>query len=320
MAETPGASPSATLDLPPAVPAPTGQRQVVVAAPARLLRRGRPRRRHRGEGARRLRRPGLRPQADRAQPARRRGPRGPRGAIFVEELDEVPPGSTVVFTAHGVSPGGQGRGGRARPADHRRDLPAGHQGAPRGASASPARTARSCSSATPATRRSRARWARRPSAPPWSSRPADVDDLEVERPSQARLAQPDHAERRRDARDGRAAAEKFPLLLDPPSDDICYATTNRQAAVKQIAAHSDLVIVVGSANSSNSVRLVEVALEAGAKAVVPRRQRHRGRPRLARGRRPRSASPAAPRCPTTSSRACSSCWSSRATRPPARSG
>jgi 4-hydroxy-3-methylbut-2-enyl diphosphate reductase len=60
--------------------------------------------------------------------------------------------------------------------------------------------------------------------------------------------------------------ERFPLLLDPPSDDICYATSNRQAAVKQIAAHSDLVIVVGSANSSNSVRLVEVALEAGARA------------------------------------------------------
>ena len=64
----------------------------------------------------------------------------------------------------------------------------------------------------------------------------------------------------------RRLREKFPLLQDPPSDDICYATQNRQLAVKQIAQHSDLVIVVGSANSSNSVRLVEVALEAGAKA------------------------------------------------------
>ena len=61
--------------------------------------------------------------------------------------------------------------------------------------------------------------------------------------------------------------EKFPLLINPPSDDICYATQNRQLAVKQIAAHSDLVVVVGSANSSNSVRLVEVALEAGALAA-----------------------------------------------------
>ena len=61
-----------------------------------------------------------------------------------------------------------------------------------------------------------------------------------------------------------ALRERFPLLIDPPSDDICYATQNRQAAVKQIAKESDLVIVVGSTNSSNSVRLVEVALDAGA--------------------------------------------------------
>ena len=60
--------------------------------------------------------------------------------------------------------------------------------------------------------------------------------------------------------------EKFPKLQDPPSDDICYATQNRQVAVKAMAPECDLVIVVGSRNSSNSVRLVEVALGAGAKA------------------------------------------------------
>ncbi|MFI6429761.1 4-hydroxy-3-methylbut-2-enyl diphosphate reductase [Rhodococcus oryzae] len=60
--------------------------------------------------------------------------------------------------------------------------------------------------------------------------------------------------------------EKFPLLQDPPSDDICYATQNRQVAVKAMAPECDLVIVVGSRNSSNSVRLVEVALGAGARA------------------------------------------------------
>ena len=60
--------------------------------------------------------------------------------------------------------------------------------------------------------------------------------------------------------------ERFPQLQDPPSDDICYATQNRQAAVKNIAPQCDVVIVVGSQNSSNSKRLVEVALEAGAKA------------------------------------------------------
>jgi 4-hydroxy-3-methylbut-2-enyl diphosphate reductase len=59
--------------------------------------------------------------------------------------------------------------------------------------------------------------------------------------------------------------ERFPEISDPPSDDICYATQNRQEAIKEISPKSDLVIVVGSQNSSNSVRLAEVALEYGAK-------------------------------------------------------
>ncbi|MBQ1101101.1 4-hydroxy-3-methylbut-2-enyl diphosphate reductase [Streptomyces sp. b94] len=61
--------------------------------------------------------------------------------------------------------------------------------------------------------------------------------------------------------------DRFPNLVSPPSDDICYATQNRQAAVKQLGADADLVLAVGSANSSNSVRLVEVALDAGARAA-----------------------------------------------------
>jgi 4-hydroxy-3-methylbut-2-enyl diphosphate reductase len=65
----------------------------------------------------------------------------------------------------------------------------------------------------------------------------------------------------------RRLRERFPQLQDPPSDDICYATQNRQVAIKKVAPDADLVIVVGSANSSNSVRLVEVALEYGAKAA-----------------------------------------------------
>src|SRR5690606_31407646 len=60
---------------------------------------------------------------------------------------------------------------------------------------------------------------------------------------------------------------RFPKLQDPPSDDICYATQNRQVAIKKVAPQADLVIVVGSANSSNSVRLVEVPLAQGAKAA-----------------------------------------------------
>jgi 4-hydroxy-3-methylbut-2-enyl diphosphate reductase len=65
----------------------------------------------------------------------------------------------------------------------------------------------------------------------------------------------------------RQLKERFPYLIDPPSDDICYATQNRQVAIKEIAPRSDLVLVVGSVNSSNSVRLVEVSLEYGAKAA-----------------------------------------------------
>jgi 4-hydroxy-3-methylbut-2-enyl diphosphate reductase len=63
-----------------------------------------------------------------------------------------------------------------------------------------------------------------------------------------------------------ALRKRFPALMDPPSDDICYATQNRQTVIKQIAPKLDLVLVVGSTNSSNSVRFVEVALEYGAKA------------------------------------------------------
>ena len=96
-------------------------------------------------------------------------------------------------------------------------------------------------------------------------RPDDVDDLELptDKPlvwlSQTTLSVDETLETVSRLR------QKFPLLVSPPSDDICYATQNRQQAVKQIAPHCDLMIVVGSRNSSNSMRLVEVALEAGAK-------------------------------------------------------
>jgi 4-hydroxy-3-methylbut-2-enyl diphosphate reductase len=65
----------------------------------------------------------------------------------------------------------------------------------------------------------------------------------------------------------RRLRERFPAMQDPPSDDICYATQNRQVAVKKLAPECELVVVVGSANSSNSVRLVEVARDAGADAA-----------------------------------------------------
>ena len=96
--------------------------------------------------------------------------------------------------------------------------------------------------------------------------PADVPDIVVRDPekvawlSQTTLSVDETLET------VAAIRVRFPHLLDPPSDDICYATQNRQLAVKEISGEADLVIVVGSGNSSNSVRLVEVALEAGAKA------------------------------------------------------
>ena len=94
--------------------------------------------------------------------------------------------------------------------------------------------------------------------------------------------------------------ERFPNIVGPRTDDICYATTNRQAAVKQLAAQCDLVLVIGSQNSSNSNRLVEVAREYGAdshlidnEAQVERRvargqarRRHHLRRQRARGARP----------------------------------
>ncbi|HEV7978177.1 MAG TPA: 4-hydroxy-3-methylbut-2-enyl diphosphate reductase, partial [Amycolatopsis sp.] len=94
---------------------------------------------------------------------------------------------------------------------------------------------------------------------------ADVDKAIVRDPSkviwlsQTTLSVDETMERVDQLRD------RFPGLADPPSDDICYATTNRQVAVKAMAAECDLVIVVGSQNSSNSKRLVEVALKAGAR-------------------------------------------------------
>jgi 4-hydroxy-3-methylbut-2-enyl diphosphate reductase len=97
--------------------------------------------------------------------------------------------------------------------------------------------------------------------------PADVPNMVVSNPdhlvwlSQTTLSVDETMETVRLLR------ERFPNLQDPPSDDICYATQNRQVAIKKVAQEAELVIVVGSSNSSNTVRLVDVALEHGAKAA-----------------------------------------------------
>lgn len=187
-----------------------------------------------------------------------------RGAIFVEELAEVPQGATVVFSAHGVSP-----------AVHT-------EAAERGLKTIDA----TCPLVTKVHNEAR-RFANQgvqillighagheevegttgeaPDHITLVQHPDDVDDVELDPGKVAWLSQTTLSVDETWETVGRLR-QKFPALIDPPSDDICYATQNRQSAVKQIAAGSDLVIVVGSRNSSNSVRLVEVALEAGAKA------------------------------------------------------
>ena len=188
-----------------------------------------------------------------------------RGAIFVEELEEVPQGATVVFSAHGVSPAVH-----AEAADRSlKTIDA------------------TCPLVTKVHHEAR-RFAREdreillighagheevegtageaPEHITLVESPEHVADVQVKDPTKVAWLSQTTLSVDETLATVAKLREKFPLLLDPPSDDICYATQNRQLAVKQIAAHSDLVIVVGSANSSNSVRLVEVALEAGAKA------------------------------------------------------
>ena len=189
-----------------------------------------------------------------------------RGAIFVDETDEVPQGATVVFSAHGVAP-------------------VVHEEAA-------ARELKTIDATCPLVTKVHVE-ARRFAAEDFDillighegheevigttgeapahihlvDGPDDVDNVVVRDPgrvawlSQTTLSVDETQETVRRLR------ERFPALLDPPSDDICYATQNRQVAVKQIAAAAQLVIVVGSRNSSNSVRLVEVATESGAQAA-----------------------------------------------------
>jgi 4-hydroxy-3-methylbut-2-en-1-yl diphosphate reductase len=96
----------------------------------------------------------------------------------------------------------------------------------------------------------------------------DVDELEVEDPS--RMAYISQTTLSVDETQSviRRLRERFPEIVGPRTDDICYATTNRQAAVKQLARECDLVLVIGSRNSSNSNRLVEVAREYGADSYL----------------------------------------------------
>ncbi|HET6685936.1 MAG TPA: 4-hydroxy-3-methylbut-2-enyl diphosphate reductase [Jiangellaceae bacterium] len=189
-----------------------------------------------------------------------------RGAVFVDELDEVPEGALVVFSAHGVSP-------MVHAEASRRGL----------------RTIDATCPLVTKVHNEAKRFAKddldivlighhgheevegtsgeAPEHIQLVQSPADVGSVTVRDPSrvvwlsQTTLSVDEAYETVTKLR------QRFPALISPPSDDICYATQNRQVAVKEIAAESDVVLVVGSANSSNSVRLVEVALEAGAGAA-----------------------------------------------------
>jgi 4-hydroxy-3-methylbut-2-enyl diphosphate reductase len=187
-----------------------------------------------------------------------------RGAIFVNETDEVPEGKTVVFSAHGVSP-------------------AVHEQA---ASRSLKTIDATCPLVTKVHNEAKR----------FASEDAEIllighhghEEVEgtageavgkvkiVDGLDGARTVQPTPGKKLvwlsqttlsvdETLETVKILKERFPEISDPPSDDICYATQNRQEAIKEIAPQSDLVIVVGSQNSSNSVRLAEVALEYGAK-------------------------------------------------------
>ena len=189
-----------------------------------------------------------------------------KGAIFVDETDQVPEGARVVFSAHGVSPKV-------------------HQEAA-------SRQLKTIDATCPLVTKVHQE-ARRFAADDMQillighEGHEEVEGTAGEAPEHIRLVDGLDEARTIEIDPNRPVAwlsqttlsvdetldmvgilkERFPQLQDPPSDDICYATQNRQIAIKQIAPQTELVLVVGSTNSSNSVRLVEVAKEYGAKAA-----------------------------------------------------
>jgi 4-hydroxy-3-methylbut-2-en-1-yl diphosphate reductase len=189
-----------------------------------------------------------------------------RGAIFVEETEAIPEGAIVVFSAHGVAPDV-----RQQAADRRlRTIDA------------------TCPLVTKVHNEAR-RFAAQgydillighegheevigttgeaPAHIHLVDGPEGSETVQVRDPAKVAWLSQTTLSVDETAQTVAALRKEFPQLIDPPSDDICYATQNRQVAVKQIAAESDVVIVVGSRNSSNSVRLVEVARDAGAPAA-----------------------------------------------------
>jgi 4-hydroxy-3-methylbut-2-enyl diphosphate reductase len=186
-----------------------------------------------------------------------------RGVIFVDEADEVPEGATVIFSAHGVAPAVRTQASvrslvtidatcplvtkvhkeAIRLAAEDYDiLLIGHEGHEEVIGTS----------------------GEAPDHIHLVDGPDDVDNVRVRDPGRVAWLSQTTLSVDETLATVAALRRRFPNLQDPPSDDICYATQNRQVAVKELAVASELVLVVGSANSSNSVRLVEVAKENGA--------------------------------------------------------
>jgi 4-hydroxy-3-methylbut-2-en-1-yl diphosphate reductase len=188
-----------------------------------------------------------------------------KGAIFVEENEEIPEGATVVFSAHGVSPAvhasAQARNLRTIDAtcplvtkvhleakrfaaDDYQILLIGHEG----------------------HEEVEGTMGEAPEHITLINDPAEAANIELDPDKQTIWLSQTTLSVDETMATVDVLRKRLPLLMDPPSDDICYATQNRQLAVKQIAQKCDVLLVVGSSNSSNSVRLVEVALDAGANA------------------------------------------------------
>ena len=189
-----------------------------------------------------------------------------KGVIFVDELGEVPNGSIVVFSAHGVSPAvhEEAKQRQLRTVDATCPLVTKvHQEAKRFA----ADGYQILLIGHAGHEEVEGTMGEAPENIKLVQSPEEADKVEIDpsRPvawiSQTTLSVDETLEAVDRLR------ERQPDLIDPPSDDICYATQNRQVAVKKIAPECDVLIVVGSGNSSNSVRLVEVGLEAGAKSA-----------------------------------------------------
>ena len=188
-----------------------------------------------------------------------------RGAIFGSETDEVPVGARVVFSAHGVSPAVH-----AEAAERRLDtidatcplVTKVHKQAVRFADKDydiilVGHTGHEEVEGTQGEA---------PDHIQVVNGPHEVDQVEVRDPSKVVWISQTTLSVDETLETVRLLRERFPEMIDPPGEDICYATQNRQSAVKQIAPQVDLMIVVGSRNSSNSVRLVEVAVDHGAEA------------------------------------------------------